>query len=636
MSMEWDDFKYTKIAKQISEEEINIIIQTMIDNSDNSGKYYLSYRAEDFVRNHIHNSVFFSIVDDVARREIENEGYDIRDPLLFEYRTDSEYEEAKIRLRKEKIYELILDQIELEARRKRKERFFMRLNIGDIVDFGTCVNRLPFYGKVEFNKDGGWGIAEEDGRVIVKNHLICKPSDIIRLANSKDCAFYVIQDRDTEQYGVLSLKTFKETIHCLYDKIEVVKYQQGNILKHIFKVKKNNRWGCYDENCTFIIECKYDEIRIVNSWIECCRDGEVLNSEIDLNKFDSLYDGEKDLYDIEGNLLLGGYNYFEFERKYFKFFFNTRYESYDFPRTTIYNDEIMLLQYRLNYDDACCLVLDQKFNSLLANGGQKFQIPLGKVFQSSQEIEENIPKEFLLYGYVNMSDFLPYIYLEKRNSELFFVSNFHKDNIYVNNRSNINSYDIWTDQFLEDDEVVIMGMTENGNVSWHSKVNEIGPVCMYGRIYRLGDKVGIYTRNGISRKLYDAISIDSQDKKVYAAQIRQQYNEVADNISNPNYHHDRHYSIQYFEIKETGELEKQEDDWGKFNPNRHKWFPYNFLSKNQIFDEQKEEDVEGDDDSYTNEDSDLSYEKYGGYNGYDDDTIDYGFDGCPDATWNVD
>ena len=39
-----------------------------------------------------------------------------------------------------------------------------------------------------------------------------------------------------------------------------------------------------------------------------------------------------------------------------------------------------------------------------------------------------------------------------------------------------------------------------------------------------------------------------------------------------------------------------------------------------------------DSDSY----SQPSYEKYGGYNDYDDDTIDYGFDGHPEATWNVD
>lgn len=33
---------------------------------------------------------------------------------------------------------------------------------------------------------------------------------------------------------------------------------------------------------------------------------------------------------------------------------------------------------------------------------------------------------------------------------------------------------------------------------------------------------------------------------------------------------------------------------------------------------------------------DLHFEKYNGYNGFDDDTIDEGFDGFPEATWNVD
>lgn len=31
-----------------------------------------------------------------------------------------------------------------------------------------------------------------------------------------------------------------------------------------------------------------------------------------------------------------------------------------------------------------------------------------------------------------------------------------------------------------------------------------------------------------------------------------------------------------------------------------------------------------------------SYSKYGGYNGYDDETIDSAFEGMPDATWNID
>ena len=32
----------------------------------------------------------------------------------------------------------------------------------------------------------------------------------------------------------------------------------------------------------------------------------------------------------------------------------------------------------------------------------------------------------------------------------------------------------------------------------------------------------------------------------------------------------------------------------------------------------------------------ASGEKYGYYNGYSDDVIDDAFDGCPEATWNVD
>lgn len=35
-------------------------------------------------------------------------------------------------------------------------------------------------------------------------------------------------------------------------------------------------------------------------------------------------------------------------------------------------------------------------------------------------------------------------------------------------------------------------------------------------------------------------------------------------------------------------------------------------------------------------DRESPYEKYNGYNGYDDDTIDNAFDGHPKATWNVD
>ena len=41
-------------------------------------------------------------------------------------------------------------------------------------------------------------------------------------------------------------------------------------------------------------------------------------------------------------------------------------------------------------------------------------------------------------------------------------------------------------------------------------------------------------------------------------------------------------------------------------------------------------------DRYHDDDDSSSYSKYGGYNGYDDNTIDSAFDGMPEATWNID
>ena len=41
-------------------------------------------------------------------------------------------------------------------------------------------------------------------------------------------------------------------------------------------------------------------------------------------------------------------------------------------------------------------------------------------------------------------------------------------------------------------------------------------------------------------------------------------------------------------------------------------------------------------DSYRDDDDEGPYSKYGGYNGWDDNTIDEAFDGNPELTWNID
>lgn len=52
--------------------------------------------------------------------------------------------------------------------------------------------------------------------------------------------------------------------------------------------------------------------------------------------------------------------------------------------------------------------------------------------------------------------------------------------------------------------------------------------------------------------------------------------------------------------------------------------------------EDEDHELDFDESEYDFDNRNSGYEKYGGYNGYDDDTIDNAFEGDPENTWNVD
>lgn len=626
--MDWEDCEYMHIAERISDADIDKLIDIMIDNCDKNGKCFESYNAEEIIKEYIHSPEVITMIEDTAEKEIKCDSNDIK--KRKRHFIPNDFEEVNISFRKRQICERILSKIERVARKKRADRIYSRVQIGEKVDFNSCISHSSFLGKVVFYKDGGWGIADVNGNVLVKNHLSQKPSWTNNLHNVRNSPYFIIQDRDTGLYGVLSLDNFKEVIHCLYDKIESVSYWNGKETKYLVKVKRKDKWGCYDEDCSFIIDCKYDEISILDGWIECCREGYFLYPEIDYNKYGSIYDGTKDLFDIEGNLLIGGYNHLELEYKqYFKFYFGTKYENYHIKQTDFYDNEYYLTNYRLNFEDSLCLVLDRKLTTVFKCNGQYRQIPFGKTFQSLQDLKDYLPNEFLLQGYVDLSDIGAFIYLKKSNGEKYIISDYIDRGVEDLLGDTICEPRRWIDTFIEDDEVIIIRILGDGTLSWRTKVNEIGTFFPVGQLYRLGDKVGFYSENGISSANYAAVSIDNQDDKTYVAQISYKKEERIDKRWNHNFILHKNYILEFYEITKNGEKIRKEDDWKLFNPTKHKWFPSDFLKKNGLV----YDDVAG---GYAYESSGLSYEKYGGYNGYDDDTIDYGFDGFPEATWNVD
>ncbi len=641
--MDWNDCKYKFIAEKISDTELNTIINIMVDNYDNNYKYYDYHHALLFFETNVHSPEILTLIENTAREEIENEGDLVNDSPFFLWPfsyTDSEYKEEITNNRKEKICGIILDQIERVAREKLADRVFLRLHIGDVVNFESCVSHYFVHDKVYFYKDGGWGIANEDGVVIVKNHLAQEPSNMNCLNNATKSPYRVIQDRDTGLFGVLSLESHKEVIHCLYDEIDSITYCNGN--KFVVKVKQNEKWGCYDENCFFIIDCKYDDIKIIDEWIECSRDGNWII----------------DLYNTEGKLLIGGYDHLEIEyiknKQYFKFYFGTYYESSCVKEADLYGNVIESEKFNLNYNDSVCLVLDNHFRTIVKYNGQHLQIPLGIVFQSKQDLESYFPVKILLSGFVDLTDYNEYIYLKKRNEDKYIISDYTEYSYIKVSNNGICKQEHWVDRFIEDDEVIIVRIAKDGTLSWRLKVNEIGPEYYGWRMYRFCDKVGFFSGDKVSSAIYDAVAIDHQKGKTYVALIIYQIVEYIDDTTtkeatsalaedvkasqqqgwnvtkrlNPNYISHKQYTIQYYEILERKEIKRMEDDWTIFDPTKYKWFPDSFGENNLDYDFGNTDNY-SDDNSYEWTDEDawdaMTDGMYGDYpgSGWDPEMFGY-------------
>ena len=136
----------------------------------------------------------------------------------------------------------------------------------------------------------------------------------------------------------------------------------------------------------------------------------------------------------------------------------------------------------------------------------------------------------------------------------------------------------WIDKYIEDDEVLIIKLTKDGSFSCQAKVNEVGPFCCLGRLYRLGDNVCYYWNDRIS-PLYTAVSTDYNNGKVYAAKTLYNKNEKM----NSDFIDISNNIIQFYEIT-IDEVIMIEGGRKIFNPMDHKWFPYDFLEKTGLND----------------------------------------------------
>ena len=581
-------FEYQELIERLSVDEVNSAVKKMVETYDLTGKYhergndphYIFNVKERLIKKYFNLSPeFLSLMDDYAQKEYESQSFEF--PSIA---YDMEYI-------KEEIYSSLVNYLESEAKKILVDREHLRIPVGCKVDFDSCLLHNSYNNKVEFYKDGGWGIAEEDGLVIVKNYMAWQPSKTHSLLYGSSylsyeiqlsCPYRIIQDRDTSLYGILSYESFYETVHCLYEEIEVVDFQYYNNSEcHFFiKAKKNGKWGCFDEKCALIIDFKYDDISINEGYLECTKNAVCLPDGARIYTDEYIFKG-KYLYDRDGTLLFGGYDNLICSNKYFKIYFGTFYEY--FPLMEFYGE----WGERLNYERSICLVLDKDFKTVIRNKNGAFRMRKGQKFSSLTEVEQQIPSEFLLSHQVDISDL-------------------HEGFIYLKD------YKYKGERICKDESVItILKLNENKEIAWTESANAIiesdYDIHIYRKgtkygvfdetglkpaiydailkseynipIYRIGTKYGYFGESGQKPAMYDAISRETPDGNIYVAVFESRQDSSTLDADNPNYDSCLGLFIRYYTIETNGELVRVEDNWDVFDPTESEWYPYDFVNK---------------------------------------------------------
>ena len=211
-----------------------------------------------------------------------------------------------------------------------------------------------------------------------------------------------------------------------------------------------------------------------------------------------------------------------------------------------------------------------------------------------------IPSEFLLSHQVDLSDLYEgFIYLKDFN---------FKGECICKNKSTI----------------TILKLNENKEIAWTEYVNAILESDYDIHIYRKGGKYGVFGETILKPAMYDAISRETLDDKIYVAVFENRQDSRTLEPDNPNYDSCFGIFIRYYTIEMNGELVRVEDNWNVFNPRECKWYPYDFINKHY---REEIDDFSRSETEWTDEDSwdamtDGMYGDYPG-SGWDPEAFGY-------------
>lgn len=230
-----------------------------------------------------------------------------------------------------------------------------------------------------------WGVIDSSGRELFRIKY-SNPIPILKFPRrvstvSNDVIIcrggILVEDADTHRQGLVSLNG-QEVIPTIYSKIE----QSGNwdyVFVNWGAIEEpepystwNGVWGCYNWQGKEVIPVKYHAIHYIDNYF-IAGDDEYSYGYEDY--------GTYDLYNLQGTMIIGGFNNCQIGTNYFIFKFGITIKSH--WEKSYWNDfeyDERLVE-ELNCDKMCSIIVDKELKSL---------IPRHLIEQTLQEIEYEI------------------------------------------------------------------------------------------------------------------------------------------------------------------------------------------------------------------------------------------------------
>lgn len=566
--MDLDTFANYIIESFITKEDLNIIIYHMIESYDKTESFFHPTESSAILAKCTNNfNNINKVIQERAEKVIEEKDCEKQfDEEFFDLDWSGSYDnqdldkDTEIRLEMENYYTCILRKIEPMAIERRRDRINHRFKVESRININNY-EHSEYGNLIEFHHDGGWGVVDQNGVVLISNHLITKASNCHPLFHPIISSYvtnqlYVSTDRDTGLEGIISINPLKELLPCKY-KIESMEgMRDGNYIFAFRALSKNGLWGCYNDRGKKIAKFKYQTIEFNQGFIECGRDGIFHLQDHDNGDggWDTIFDGTKDLYDLDGHLILGGFTEFKYLEGYnlYLFYFGT------YKTPTPYDvGDFTIDKYYTCYEEAKCLILDKDFNIFLNE--EKICIK-GRTIDSLEEI----PSSCLVNGKV----------LEVLNNHVV------SDETEFKNAEDIDGLPCYETETRK----IVTFFNDSGHVEWRKAVDDY-----YGwshpELVLIDEKVGFLKSTGIEMSFYDAISKDSNENgNFFAAKtVKLSAKEAKKMESNPNLQKDKRRAIQYYLVSMQDAPKRLEDNWETFNPNNISWFPDDFLEKMGVY-----------------------------------------------------